>query len=166
MLELILDFLDLAGDVRVAGRKVSDRSQDASGFFPAVLAGEPPWGFVAEPHCAEEHYGRQRLDNERDNVSCVAGKVSFAAKVDPESKLIKLATLFKPWLRKQVTYHDSKDDKQLVDTSQTTANGAWSVLGNVKRGDHGTGTDTKTGNEAANVHDGEMPFGGGLHDGT
>lgn len=53
-------------------------------------------------------------------------------------------------------------------TSQTAANGTGSALGDVKRGQHGGGTDTETGDESTDEHEGERAARGrsSLHDDT
>lgn len=165
MVELIPDLGELAGDVGVRGRKSADAREGCGSLFPAVLASEPAGRLIAEPHGAEEQSGGETLHDKGNDVLGVASDVCVGAVVDPERQ------------------HDTGGDEELVDTGQTTADGTRSVLGNcllsasaliervisiltVQRRNHGSSTDTETGNETTNEDSGNVTHGGCLHDST
>lgn len=165
VVKLIPDLGELAGNVGVRGRKSADAREGCGSLFPAVLASEPAGRLIAEPHGAEEQSGGETLHDKGNDVLGVASDVCVGAVVDPERQ------------------HDTGGDEELVDTSQTTADGTRSVLGNcllsasaliervisiltVQRRNHGSSTDTETGNETTNEDSGNVTHGGCLHDST
>jgi hypothetical protein len=101
-----------------------------------TLLGEESGRLVAHGHTNEHDDCWKALKSQWYLPSGMSLVVLERTIIDPESE------------------HNTRCYIQLIDTGQTTTDGAGCVLGNVKRGQHASGTDTNTSQATTDIEGG------------